>query len=70
MPKKDLGIISCYSCPDKSRCEAYWLIMDLTATRDVCPLLPEMEKCVIDQVYLPHVRQYAENDIIVKEEES
>jgi len=29
--------------------------MDLTAERNVCPLLPEMEKCVIDQVYLPHV---------------
>ena len=29
--------------------------MDLTAERNVCPLLPEMEKCVVDKIYLPHV---------------
>jgi len=53
--KKFIGINSCYDCHDKQYCEAYTLIMDLTAERNMCPLNPVMEKCVVDQVYLPHV---------------
>jgi len=53
--KKFIGINSCYDCHDKQYCEAYTLIMDLTAERNMCPLNPVMEKCVVDKIYLPHV---------------
>ena len=60
---------SCYHCDYKTRCDAYTLIMDLTAERNVCPLLPEMEKCVVDQIYLPHVLAPTKEGFSVNPEE-
>ena len=60
---------SCYHCDYKTRCDAYALIMDLTAERNVCPLLPEMEKCVVDQIYLPHVLAPTKEGVSVNPEE-
>ena len=52
-----MGIEDCDDCPHGQRhlCNILSLTYDLTTERHVCPLDDTMEKCVVDQVYLPHV---------------
>lgn len=44
-PKQDIE--SCFQCKDRKRCEIYWLVMDLTAERDICPLDKTKEYCPV-----------------------
>ena len=60
--------VDCDECERRSFCEAYMLIMDLTAERHVCPLMDIMEHCVYDdsvpEGYLP--RTYEECVELIK----
>jgi len=58
-----MGIEDCDDCPHGQRhlCNILSLTYDLTTERHVCPLDDTMEKCVVDQVYLPHILKVVKN---------
>ena len=48
------GLKTCEECPDRKECEVYMLIMDLTATRNICPIDPTLEECPVTGRRVPY----------------